>query len=100
MTREELIKVITRSADKSTCPSYPSCNFEGSRKNRCMKCAEKQLEEYEGQIINKAIDKFAEILSNIPNICGRQCPVKCNWGTEDSCKEMCKKWLSEQLKDK
>ena len=48
--------------------------------------------------INDCIDMFADILSNIPNICGRQCPVKCNWGTEENCKEMCRKWLKEQLK--
>lgn len=61
-------------------------------------CGEREKAVADGMDI--AIDKFAEILSNIPNICGTQCPVKCNWGTEDSCKEMCKKWLAEQLKDK
>lgn len=50
--------------------------------------------------IEECIDKFAEILSNIPNICGIECPVRCSWGAEGSCKEMCKKWLAEQLKDK
>lgn len=57
------------------------------------------LAEERNKAIDDCIDKFANILSNIPNICGRQCPVKCNWGTEENCKEMCKKWLKEQLKD-
>ena len=62
----------------------------------------KKLDGHDKQIRNDAIDecadKFADILSNVPNLCGRSCPVKCNWGTEKSCKDMCKKWLLEQLK--
>lgn len=48
--------------------------------------------------IDDCIDKFAEILSNIKEMCGRNCPVNCNWGTTTNCKDMCKKWLAEQLK--
>lgn len=49
--------------------------------------------------IEVCADLFAEILSNISNICGTNCPIKCNWGTEDTCKDMCKKWFIEQLKE-
>lgn len=58
--------------------------------------------EHDKEVYNKAtddcIDKFADILSNIKEICGRNCPVNCNWGTTTNCKDMCRKWLAEQLK--
>lgn len=49
--------------------------------------------------IDECADKFADILSNIPGLCVGLCPVKCNWGTEENCKTMCKKWLLERLKE-
>lgn len=62
-----------------------------------------ELEFHDKQIranaIEECADLFAEILSNISNICGTNCPVKCNWGTEDTCEDMCKKWFIEQLKE-
>lgn len=57
------------------------------------------IENAKDKAIKECVDKFADILSNIKEICGRNCPVKCDWGTENSCKDMCKKWLEEQLKE-
>ncbi|MCQ2369250.1 MAG: hypothetical protein MJ007_02100 [Paludibacteraceae bacterium] len=56
-------------------------------------------EQGRADTIDECIDKFAEIMSNMYQICGRSCPVNCNWGTTTSCKDMCKKWLFEQLKE-
>lgn len=73
----------------------------------------KDLREYKGKVewvikthkqiktdaIDECIDKFAEIMSNMHQICGRSCPVDCNWGTTTNCKVECKKWLRKQLKE-
>lgn len=57
------------------------------------------IEQIRADAIEKCIDKFAEIMSNMHQICGRSCPVDCNWGAEGKCKDRCKKWLREQLKE-
>ena len=61
------------------------------------------VEDYEEQIraevIDECADLFSNILSDMTNVCGINCPVKCNWGTEESCKDMCKKWLLEKFKE-
>ena len=57
------------------------------------------FEKGRADAIEKCIDKFAEIMSNMHQICGRSCPVDCNWGTTTNCKDKCKKWLKEQLKE-
>ena len=62
MTREELINVIYKSSDKSaTCPT--SYCLEFMVKDNCLKCAERQLAEYEKQIRNAAIDDCIEYFS-------------------------------------
>lgn len=53
MTRKELIKAIYDSTDLWACPNDP-CDFpeeEGNTGDCCLKCAEKQLAEYEAKII-------------------------------------------------
>lgn len=61
------------------------------------------LDEYDKQIRAYAIEECAELfantLSNMTQICGNNCPIKCNWGTEETCKDMCKKWFIKQLKE-
>lgn len=57
------------------------------------------IEQIRTDAIDECADIFADVLSNVPNLCGRSCPVKCNWGTEKSCKDMCKEWFLEQLKE-
>lgn len=62
-----------------------------------------KLDGHDAQIradaIEKCADIFAETLSNMPQICGRSCPVDCAWGTEETCKNIIKKWLAEQIKE-
>lgn len=59
----------------------------------------KQIEQIRAEVIEECADKFADVLSNMNEICGRNCPIKCNWGTEIGCKDMCKQWFLEQLKE-
>lgn len=66
----------------------------------CSNRLEKEfVQEIKENVVSDCVNKFAEILSNIPLMCGENCPVKCNWGTTMSCKDMCKAWLREQLKE-
>ena len=57
------------------------------------------VDEIRTDAIEECTDKFAEIMSNMPQICGRSCPVDCAWGTEETCKNIIKKWLAEQIKE-
>lgn len=61
--------------------------------------AEDSYQQGKADEIKECADKFADILSDMPNLCGTLCPVKCNWGTEENCKTMCKKWLLAKLKE-
>lgn len=62
MTRKELIKAIYNSTDLWSCPADP-CDFpeeEGNTGDCCLKCAEKQLAEYEANVRKD----FAEKIKN------------------------------------
>lgn len=59
----------------------------------------KLVESTRAETIEECADLFSNILPDMTNVCGINCPVKCNWGTEESCKDMCKKWFLEQLKE-
>lgn len=105
MKNREIILHCLKENTDVTCRKSP-CDKpeqEGNTGECCDKCALGILEEYEREVRSKAIDdcidKFAEILSSIPQMCGINCPVNCNWGTNTSCIDMCKKWLREKIKD-
>lgn len=60
MTRNELIKAIYDSKDDWSCPDHP-CDLpeeEGNVGECCLRCAEKQLAEYEAKIRAEAIIEF------------------------------------------
>lgn len=65
MTRDELIKAIYDSEEAWSCPDRPCEIVDESWENNCMKCAEKQLAEYEAKIRADAIDECRKILSAI-----------------------------------
>ncbi|MDO4802584.1 MAG: hypothetical protein Q4A15_10510 [Prevotellaceae bacterium] len=65
----------------------------------CELDVDEAYEQGKADMIEECIDKFAEIMSNMHQICGRSCPVDCNWGTTTNCKDKCKKWLKKQLKE-
>lgn len=73
--------------------------IEASEAEEFKKWKEEHDAKVRADAIEECADKFADILSDIPNLCGTLCPVKCNWGTEENCKTMCKKWLLERLKE-
>lgn len=66
MTREELIKVIYKSAEESTCPIHTCHELYGE--DSCLKCAEKLLAEYEKQIYNKALEDFGKKMKEANSI--------------------------------
>lgn len=70
MTREELIKAINDNEERWSCPEY-SCDKPDEEDNTgecCLKCAEKQLSEYEKQIREKAFDEIRKACgSDEPN---------------------------------
>jgi hypothetical protein len=57
------------------------------------------IEKGRADTIEECADLFADILSNMKQICGINCPIKCNWGTEKSCKDICREWFIEQVKE-
>lgn len=90
--------------NKIECGDCPLVDIDvyGSCYQYCEKMKARKESDYEQgrtDTIDECIDKFAEIMSNMKQICGRSCPVNCNWGTTTSCKDMCKKWLFEKLKE-
>lgn len=53
MTRKDLIEIISNDTSCFSCPEY-SCDMpeeEGNTGECCRRCAEKQLAEYEGNIL-------------------------------------------------
>lgn len=61
MSREELINIIFDNTDIATCPEYNCCGKpeeEGNTGECCLKCADKQLKEYE----DKLIDDFTDFI--------------------------------------
>lgn len=59
MTRKELINAINSNEDAWSCPEY-YCDMpelEGNAGECCLKCAEKQLKDYEDEIRAAAIDE-------------------------------------------
>lgn len=61
MTRGELIKAIFDSLVNWSCPRAHDC--DDTDLDECMKCAERQLEEYENSIRAEERRKFAEWLT-------------------------------------
>ena len=45
------------------------------------------------------IEKCAKVVSSMAGICQSSCPIGCEWGTEESCVESWKIYLTEQLKE-
>ena len=85
--------------------------------SKCLECAEEheQLAEWLEELkelremvkynaftdgYNKAISDCSEIVSKLPDMCVRSCPIGCDYGTEQSCKESWKIYLTEQTKSK
>lgn len=64
MTREELIQIICNSNLPVTCPEYqcPMPEEEGNTGECCLKCAEKQLAEYEKKIKADVIEEYFQYL--------------------------------------
>lgn len=82
-------------------PYCGSCNKKIQRARNYELKAKKQAEhdaKVRAEVINECSELFAETMTNMTNICGTNCPIKCNWGTEETCKDMCKKWFIEQLR--
>lgn len=48
---------------------------------------------------DKVLDICAAVISKLPGLCERICPIGCDYGTEESCKESWKLYLEEQLKE-
>lgn len=65
------------------------------------KFSEIEMDELESNIREneraKVLDVVSSVLAKMNNICGRSCPVDCEWGTDESCKEQWKKYLAKQL---
>jgi len=60
MTRDNLIQAINDNCDAWSCPTY-NCDLpeeEGNSGACCLKCAERQLAEYEEKIRADAIDEL------------------------------------------
>lgn len=49
--------------------------------------------------VDKVVDACAEVVSKIPGLCGKHCPIDCHYFTEQSCKESWKLYLEEHLKE-
>ena len=49
--------------------------------------------------VDKVLDICAEVISKLPGLCERICPIGCDYGTEESCKESWRIYLEEQLKE-
>lgn len=45
------------------------------------------------------IDKCAQIISSMNDICKFSCPIGCEWNTEEGCIESWKLYLSEQIRE-
>lgn len=50
------------------------------------------------QGVTDTINKCAEIMSKISDMCGRNCPIDCYFGTEESCVESWKVYLEKQVR--
>lgn len=85
---EELKKLRERIEIQKECmtDSYLLGKYDGIKQGRT-------------DAIEVCAELFADTLSNMTQICGNNCPIKCSWGTEETCKDMCKKWFIEQLKE-
>lgn len=57
------------------------------------------LERYKQEIKADAIEKCAKVVSSMVGICQYSCPIGCEWGTNESCVELWKQYLTEQLKE-
>ena len=55
--------------------------------------------EHDKQIRADVIEKCAKVVSSMVGICQSSCPIDCEWGTEESCIESWKIYLTEQLKE-
>lgn len=55
--------------------------------------------EYEKKIRAEVIEECAKVVSSMVGICQSSCPIDCQWGTEESCVESWKIYLTEQLKE-
>ena len=55
--------------------------------------------EYEQKVRADVIEKCAKVVSSMVGICQSSCPIGCQWGTEESCVESWKIYLTEQLKE-
>lgn len=53
LNRENLVKAIFDSDETWSCPNY-NCTFD---KEKCMKCADEQLREYEEELISSGIEQ-------------------------------------------
>lgn len=47
---------------------------------------------------NKAINDCAEVISELPVMCERSCPIECDYATDKECKENWKIYLTEHVK--
>lgn len=84
MTRDNLVQAIYDNTDEWSCKSpCPHIMEEENPKDVCMKCAEKQLAEYEQQLKADAIDEFKDILLTTPLV-GKSIQ---QW-IDDACKEV------------
>lgn len=67
------------------------CKYNGNCERHQDEALGKLIAEHDKQIrkdtIDGCIDKFAEIMINIPLLCNENCPVDCDWRTEETCKE-------------
>lgn len=64
--------------------------------NQIFRYIDEQHTAYEA---DKVLDVCAEVISKLPGLCERVCPIGCDYGTEESCKESWRIYLEEQLKE-